>query len=167
MTARAAMLLILGVLAWPTQGAAAPPASERSAPVVPYFPAKPTGPIGVEYTLATTPAVGVPLEIEIKARVESDVKGLAIEANASAPRAVLVTAPRLVESADGVYSWTITVVPLSTEAGYLSVIVAGRVDGVAQARAVMVPLHGARGPAPVAESAGREALIALPVQETP
>jgi hypothetical protein len=80
---------------------------------------------------------------------------------------VLVTAPRLVDSADGVYSWTITVVPLSTEAGYLSVIVAGRVDGVAQARAVTVPLHGVQGPAPVVEFAGREALIALPVQETP
>jgi len=41
------MLLILGVLAWPTQGAAAPPASERGAPTMPYFPSKPTGPIGV------------------------------------------------------------------------------------------------------------------------
>ena len=161
------MLLMVGVLAWPMQSGAAPPASERSAPTLPYFPAKPTGPIGVEYTLAAAPAVGVPLEIEIKARVETDVKGLAIEANASAPRAVLVTAPQLVTAADGVYSWTITVVPLSAEPGYLNVIVAGRVDGVAQARAVMVPLHGARGPAPVAESAGREALIALPVQETP
>ena len=38
MTARAAMLLILGVLAWPSQGAAAPPASERSAPLVPHVP---------------------------------------------------------------------------------------------------------------------------------
>ena len=161
------MLLILGVLAWPMQGAAAPPASERSAPMVPYFPAKPTGPIGVEYRLAAAPAVGVPLEIEIKARVEADVKGLAIEANASAPRAVLLIGPQLVTAADGVYSWTITVVPLRTEAGYLSVIVAGRVDGVAQARAVTVPLHGAPGPSPVVDSAGREALIALPVQETP
>jgi len=167
MTARAATVLILGALAWPMQGAAAPPASEGSAPMVPYFPAKPTGPIGVEYTLAAAPAVGVPLEIEIKARVEAEVKGLAIEANASAPRAVLVTAPQLVTAADGVYSWTITVVPLRTEAGYLSVIVAGRVDGVAQARAVTVPLHGVQGPAPVVEPAGREALIALPAQETP
>ncbi|HEY3518944.1 MAG TPA: hypothetical protein VGL98_17980, partial [Gammaproteobacteria bacterium] len=65
--------------------------------------------------------------------------------------------------------WKITVVPLAAEAGYLSLIVAGRVDGVAQARGVTVPLRSAAagGPAPAAEAAGPEALIALPVQETP
>ena len=166
---RARTLLIAAILAWPSLAAAAPPAAERAAPVRLRLPVKPTGPIAVEYTLAAAPAVGVPLEIAVKARVEADVKGLAIEANASAPRAVLVSAPELVTAADGVYSWTITVVPLSAEAGYLSVIVAGRVDGVAQARGVTVSLHGAaaQGPAPAAEAAGREALIALPAQETP
>jgi hypothetical protein len=169
MRAPTATLLILGVLALPSLVAAAPPADERATPAPLRLPVKPTGPIAVEYTLAGAPAVGVPLEIAVKARVEADVKGLAIEANPSAPQAVLVTAPELVTSANGVYSWTITVVPLTAEAGYLSVIVAGRVDGVAQARGVTVSLRGARaqGLAPAADAAGREALIALPVQETP
>lgn len=166
---RARTLLLAAILAWPSLVAAAPPAAERATPARLRLPVKPTGPIAVEYTLAAAPAVGVPLEIAVKARVEADVKGLAIEANPSAPRAVLVSAPELVTAADGVYSWTIRVVPLSADAGYLSVIVAGRVDGVAQARGVTVSLHGAgaAGPAPAAEAAGREALIALPAQETP
>ena len=166
---KASTLLILAALAWPTLVAAAPPADERATPTPLRIPVKPTGPIAVEYTLAAGPAVGVPLEIAVTARVEADVKGLAIEANPSAPQAVLVTAPELVTAADGVYSWTITVVPLTAEAGYLSVIVAGRVDGVPQARGVTVSLHGAQphGPAPAPEAAGREALIALPAQETP
>ncbi|HET7609410.1 MAG TPA: hypothetical protein VFL84_12085 [Gammaproteobacteria bacterium] len=166
---RARALLLLAVLACPALGTAAPPADERPAPARLRVPGKPTGPIAVEYTLAGAPAVGVPLEIAVKARVEADVKGLAIEANPSAPRAVLVTPPELVTAADGVYSWTITVVPLAVEAGYLSVIVAGRVDGVAQARGVTVSLHGAavQGAAPSAGPADPEALIALPVEETP
>jgi hypothetical protein len=169
MTTRSATLLLLGVFALPALVNAAPPADERATPARPSLPVKPTGPIAVEYTLAAVPAVGVPLEIEVKARVEPDVKGLAIEANPSSPGAVLVTQPKLVTAADGVYAWTITVVPLSADAGYLSVIVAGRVDGVPQARGVTVSLHGngSQGPAPAASAAGREALIALPVQETP
>ena len=160
---------MLAVLACPALAAAAPPADERPTPARLRVPVKPTGPIAVEYTLAAAPAVGEPLEIAVKARVEADVKGLAIEANPSAPRAVLVTPPELVTAADGVYSWTITVVPLKADAGYLSVIVAGRVDGVAQARGVTVSLHGAaaQGAAPSADAAGREALIELPAQETP
>jgi hypothetical protein len=134
-----------------------------------HLPAKPTGPIAVEYH------VGAPLPASRRsprsrsARVELDVEGLTIEANASAPHAVLLTPPAVVTAGDGVYAWKITVVPLAAEAGYLSVIVAGRVDGVAQARGVTVPLRGeaAGGPAPAAETAGPEALIALPVQETP
>ena len=133
--------------------------SERSSPPVAHLPAKPTGPIAVEYRVAAPPTVGAPLEIDVSARVEPDVKGLTIEANASAPRVVLLTPPTVVTAGDGVFAWKITVVPLAAEAGYLSVIVAGRVDGVAQARAVTVPL--------AREAAGREALIALPVQETP
>lgn len=169
MTARAATLLLVSVLAGPSLVAAAPPPSERPAPTAQSMPGKPTGPIAVEYTLAAAPAVGVPLEIAVKARVEPDVNGLAIEANPSAPRAVLVTAPELVTAADGVYSWRITVVPLAAEAGYLNVIVAGQVDGVAQARGITVSLRGAgaSGAQPAADAAAREALIELPAQETP
>ena len=158
---------IAAILAWPSLGVAAPRAAERASPAVAHLPAKPTGPIAVEYQTGAAPVVGVPLEIEVRARVESDVKGLTIEANASAPHAVLVTPPTVVTAGDGVYAWKVTVVPLAAEAGYLSLIVAGRVDGVAQARGVTVPLRSvAGGPAPAAKAAGPEALIALPVQET-
>ena len=170
MRARTAITtFIAAILAWPSLGLAAPRAAERASPAVAHLPAKPTGPIAVEYRIAATPAVGVPLDIEVSARVEPVVKGLTIEANASAPRAVLVTPPAVVTAGDGVYAWKITVVPLAAEAGYLSIIVAGRVDGVAQARGVTVPLRGvATGePRPAAAAAGPEALIALPVQETP
>ncbi len=66
------------------------------------------------------------------------------------------------------YSWQITVVPLAAEAGYLSVIVSGTIDGVDQARSVTISLRSAApadAPAPVA--GGGETLIALPVQESP
>ena len=94
-------------------------------------------------------------------------QGLSIEANASAPHAVLVSPPAVVAAGDDVYTWRITVVPLAVEAGYLSIIVAGRVDGLAQSRGVTVSLRSeaARGPVPAAQGAGPEALIALPVQE--
>jgi hypothetical protein len=163
-----AIMLAAAVLALASPAAATPP-SKGLAPALPNLRVKPTGPIGVEYHVRAQPAVGVPLEIEVKARVERDVNGLTIEAHASAPRAVLLTTPELVTADEGVYSWTITVVPLAAEAGYLNVIVAGRVDGVAQARGVTIPLRAAAAedPAPVAAAAGREALIALPVQETP
>ena len=166
---RAITTFVAAVLAWPSLGLAAPRASERSSPPVAHLPAKPTGPIAVEYRVAAPPTVGAPLEIDVSARVEPDVKGLTIEANASAPRAVLLTPPTVVTAGDGVFAWKIIVVPLAAEAGYLSVIVAGRVDGVAQARAVTVPLRSvaAAGPTPAAEVAGPEAIIALPVQETP
>jgi hypothetical protein len=110
----------------------------------------------------------VPLELAVTARVEADVSNLTIEADASSPRAVLVASPELVAAADGVYSWRIAVVPLAAEAGYLTVIVAGAVDGLAQARSVTVSLRSAGSPdaAPVAAGGG-ETLIALPVQEGP
>jgi hypothetical protein len=166
---RAITTFVAAVLAWPSLGLAAPRAGERSSPPVAHLPAKPTGPIAVEYRVAAPPTVGAPFEIEISARVEPDVKGLTIEANPSAPRAVLLTPPTVVTAGDGVFAWKIIVVPLAADAGYLNLIVAGRVDGVAQARAVTVPLRSvaASGATPAAEAAGPEALIALPVQETP
>jgi hypothetical protein len=169
MKAVTAMTVVAAILGCALSAAAAPPESERAAPALRDRPVKPTGPIAVEYDVPTPPAVGVPLKIDVKARVEPDVNGLTIEASASAPRALLITAPELVTATNGVYVWTITVVPLAAEAGYLNVIVAGRIDGVPQARGITVPLHGApgEGPAPVAAAQGREALIALPVHETP
>ena len=86
------------------------------------------------------------------------------------PRAVLVTEPEaVVAGADGLYSWTITVVPLAADAGYLSVVVSGQVEGLAQARSVTIPLASgaAESAAPLPQPADGEALIALPVQESP
>jgi hypothetical protein len=168
MRKRTAVVLLMAVLASPALGVAAPRAAERAAPARVDLPVKPTGPIGVEYRVAAQPAVGVPLEIAVTARVQAEVGRVTIEAAASSTRAVLVTTPALVSSGAGVYSWTITVVPLVAEAGYLSVIVAGEVDGVAQARSVTVPLRAAGAPSSApAPAANGEALIALPVQESP
>jgi hypothetical protein len=168
MSKRTVIALLTAALAWPTLAAAAPRATERATPERSDVRVKPTGPIGVEYRVAAQPAVGVPLEIAVTARVQAEVGRVTIEAAASSTRAVLVTTPALVSSGAGVYSWTITVVPLVAEAGYLSVIVAGEVDGVAQARSVTVPLRAAGAPSSApAPAANGEALIALPVQESP
>ena len=169
MRKRTTATLLAAVLAWPSLVGAAPRAEERASPAAADLPVKPTGPIGVEYRVAAQPAVGVPLEIAVTARVQADVGRVTIEAAASSGSAVLVAAPALVRSGEGVYAWTITVVPLAPEGGYLSVIVAGDVDGVAQARSITVPLRSAEASGSVspARSAGRETLIALPVQESP
>ena len=161
-------LLAASLMMWPLLTAAAPRVLERAAPAAAELPGKPTGPILVEHRLAADPAVGVPLDITVTARVDAAASGLSIEANATVPRAALVTPPRLLEAGAGVYSWQITVVPLAAEAGYLSVIVSGTIDGVDQARSVTISLRSAAPadlPAPTA--GGGETLIALPVQESP
>jgi hypothetical protein len=80
-----------------------------------------------------------------------------------------VTPPQLTTATDGSYVWELTVVPLAAEAGYLSVIVSGASEGVAQASSVTISLRSAAGPAETALSAAAEgeALIELPVQESP
>ena len=168
MRQRTAVALVAASLAWPLSAGAAPRAVERAAPAAAELPGKPTGPILVEHRLAADPAVGVPLEVMVTARVDAAAGGLSIEANATAPRVALVTPPRFLAAGEGVYSWQITVVPLAAEAGYLSVIVSGTIDGVDQARSVTISLRSATpadSPAPVA--GGGETLIALPVQESP
>jgi hypothetical protein len=166
MTQRAIMVFWAVLLAWPLAGRAAPRGVEIAART--ERPDKPTGPIVVEHQLRARPAVGVALEIVVTARVEGDVGRLSIEANATAPSAVVVSPPVPTGTDDGVYSWEITVVPLAVEAGYLSVIVSGSIDGVAQARSVTIALRSAaqREPAAVTVADG-ETLIALPVQESP
>ncbi len=168
MRRRTTAALLAASLAWPLSTGAAPRVAERAAPAAAELPGKPTGPIVVEHRLAADPAVGVPLEISVTARVDAAAGGLSIEANATVPRAALVTPPRLLAAGEGVYSWQITVVPLAVEAGYLSVIVSGTIDGLDQARSVTISLRSAApadAPAPVA--GGGETLIALPVQESP
>ena len=162
-----AVALVAAVLGCSLHVDAAPRSLERAARA--ELPGKPTGPISVEYRLAAEPAVGVPLTVTVTARVENDVGTLGIEASPTAPRAALVTAPQLASAGDGNYVWELTVVPLAAEAGYWSVIVSGASDGVAQASSVTISLRSVAPPEETAlpAAAGGEALIALPVQETP
>ena len=168
MKRRIVTALVVACLAWAPLIGAAPRIGGIAPPSRAERPDKPTGPIAVEHRLAARPAVGVPVKIAVTARVEGDVGRLSIEATATVPRAVLVSPPLLVAAGAGVYSWEITVVPLAADAGYLSVIVAGSIDGVAQARSVTIALHGAVAAEalPVTVDEG-ETLIALPVQESP
>ena len=110
----------------------------------------------------------MPLAITINARVQGGAP-LRLEVTASDASSMLVTVPTLAASEAGQYSWRVTVVPLAAEAGYLNVIVAGDVEGVAQASAVTISLGSAPEAAPPAPASGAqpEALIALPVLETP
>lgn len=169
MTRRTITVLAAAILSAGAVAHAAPRADVAPASVAERLPVKPGGPIAVEYRLAAQPLVGTPLEIAITARVEAGVTDLAIEANPSAPRAVLLTPVEVVARGDGVYSWNITVVPLATEAGYLTVLVSGQAEGLTQSRSVTVPLGSAApaGATPAPEAAEGEALIALPVQEGP
>lgn len=170
MTYHAAKWLVAALLACPLVAGAAPRLLERAAAGA-ELPTKPTGPIAIEHRLAARPAVGVPLEIAVTARVAADARAVRIEVDASLPRAVLVTPAMLDSTAGGVYRWTITVVPLVAEAGYLNVIVSAGVDGVAQADAVTVSLRSTAtsgvARAPAGAAGGGERLIALPVQESP
>jgi hypothetical protein len=144
------------------------PESTRNDPRL-ELPGKPTGPIAVEHRMPAEPAVGIPLAIEITARVEAEVGALRIEANASSPRAVLVAPPVLTSVDDGIYAWTVTVVPLTADAGYLSVIVSGNIDGESQARSVTLSLRSDAASDAAASAAvlDGETLIALPVHESP
>jgi len=168
-------LLVAALLACPLLASAAPRLEERDAvrAAVPFeLRAKPTGPIAIDYRLAGLagePAVGVPQTLHVRARVAPDARDVRIEVDASVPAAVLVAPPTLEASDAGTYRWTITVVPLAADAGYLHVIVSAHVDGVAQADAVTVSLRSAAAPAaaPRGPDAGEENLIALPVRESP
>lgn len=158
--------LLLSVV--PSVVAGAPQTDAGAPRAIRELPGKPTGPIVVDYLLERTPAVGVPFAITINARVQDGAE-LRLEVTASAPSSTLVTVPTLAASDAGQYSWRVTVVPLAAEAGYLNVIVAGEVEGVAQASAVTISLRSAveAAPAAAAPVAQPEALIALPVLETP
>jgi hypothetical protein len=169
---RRASSIVVGAVSfvWTVLAAAAPHGAEHVRASV-ELPSKPTGPIALEHRLTAAPAIGVPLRIAVAAHVEGDFGRLDLEATATHPTAALVVTPTLVALDGGVYSWEIIVVPLVAEAGYLSVIVSGTIDGLAQARSVTIPLRsaGAAAPAaaPVVATRNGETLIALPVQESP
>jgi len=167
MSTRATLTLLLAAL--PIAAVAAPRTLDESAHAA-YFelPGKPTGPIAVEFRLTAVPAVGVPLTIAITARADGETASLWLETSASEPRDVLLAVPTAVAARDGAHAWELTVVPLAADAGYLTVVVTGEIDGVSQSRAVTIALRGPEAPpaAAAAEGAG-ETLIALPVVETP
>lgn len=145
--------------------AAAPPEAVRPA-VHAARPSKPTGPIAVEHRTAATPQVGVPLTISVTARVAA-AAALTLDATASRPDALLVGTAVLVSEEAGRFEWVLTVVPLALDAGFVNVVVAGTIDGVAQAHSVAIPLRVAPEPAGSAPTpAAGEALIALPVDES-
>lgn len=159
-----AMLTVAGLGG--AAASAAPPATERAAPAWSGPPAKPTGPIAVDYRVAATPAIGVPLAVELTARVADPGARLALEAIPSDPGLLHALTPVLVASAEGRFEWSVTVVPMAADAGFLNVVVSGEIDGVAQARSVAIRVRGgAARSAPDRATLG-EALIELPVEES-
>lgn len=166
MSTRATLMLLL--VALPIAAVAAPRTLDESVRAVQYeLPGKPTGPIAVDYRLTAVPAVGVPLTIAITARADGETAGLRLETSASEPRDVLLAVPTVVAARDGAHAWELTVVPLAADAGYLTVVVTGEIDGVSQSRAVTIALRGSEAPpAAVAGQSAGETLIALPVVET-
>ena len=166
MSSKATLTLLL--VALPLAAAAAPRALDESARAARFErPGKPTGPIAVDYRLAAAPAVGVALTISITARADGETAGLRLETIASEPRDVLLTVPTAVASTDGAHAWELTVVPLTPDAGYLTVVVMGEIDGVSQARTVSIALRASETPAAAATEGMAETLIALPVLESP
>jgi hypothetical protein len=161
--------LIAGVVAAAPLALAAAPEKAGAPPQPVRFesPGKPTGPIAVEHQFGGHLAVGASVSLTITARVEPGAGELAIETTATEPRAVVLSAPVLVATGSGRYSWQLTVVPLAVDAGYLNVVVSGEIDGVPQARTVTVALRSAEPPAVAAPPSDDEPLIALPVEETP
>jgi hypothetical protein len=170
MSGRAIWLIVVCVGALPGVSGAAPREVAEARTMTPaQLPVKPTGPIAVEHHLASEPSVGEPLTITISARVSGSTDGLGLETSASHPGAVLLTLPTLVANVESEYTWTVTVVPLAADAGYLNVVVAGEVDGLPQARSVTIALRSklAATSAEPAAHGNSETLIALPVRETP
>jgi hypothetical protein len=147
--------------------AAAPP--ESPAPVT-HDEAKPTGPIAVDVHLDAEPALGVPLTVTVMARADG-VDRLDLEVRADDPAALVIGAVSPPLDRAGARRWIVTVVPVRASGGYLSVVVAGEIDGVAQARSVVVAIRPAgaeapaRAPSAAPAGAGGENLSLLPVEE--
>jgi hypothetical protein len=132
--------------------------------------AKPTGPIGVDVRIAAPPALGAPLTVTVTARAEA-IEGLALEVHADDPAALAIVAQSAPVDRAGARSWEITVIPMRTAGGNLGVVVAGDIDGVAQAGSVVTPIRLAEAtpalrarPLAVPEAGGVN-LSLLPVEE--
>ena len=132
--------------------------------------AKPLGPIAVDVRLATPPALGVPLTVTVTARAEA-IDRLELEVRADDATALAIGTQSGPVDRAGARSWIVIVVPMRASGGNLSVVVAGEIDGVAQAQSVTTRVRPAGGvPAARALSvapseATGENLSLLPVEE--
>ena len=132
--------------------------------------AKPLGPIAVDVRLAAPPALGVPLTVTVTARAEA-VDRLELEVRTDDSAALVIGAQSGPLDRAGVRSWVVSVVPVRATGGNLSVVVAGEIDGVAQAQSVTTKVRPA-GAVPTVRAlsiapaeAGGEHLSLLPVEE--
>ncbi len=150
------------------------PAAPRGAPVAEMQEeAKPHGPIAIDVRLAAPPVLGVTLTVSITARAQA-IDRLELEVHADDSAALVIGAPSSPVDGAGSRSWVVTVVPMRTSGGNLSVVVSGEIEGVAQAQSVttkirpagILPTVRALSAAPAAPAeAGGENLSLLPVEE--
>jgi hypothetical protein len=125
--------------------------------------------IAVVVRAAVAPALGVPLEVSVLARSPAPGR-LAIEAHADGSVLTIASVSTPVDE-DGGRRWIVTVVPMRESGGNLSLVVAGDVDGVEQAKSVVFPvrLPGAAGEVRAQSVAPARAdgenLSLLPVEE--
>jgi hypothetical protein len=160
--------ILLALFAAVVTGAVA--AAPLDAPAATRDEAKPLGPIAVDVRLAAPPALGVPLTVTVTARAEA-VDRLDLEVRTDDSAALVIGGQSGPVDRAGARSWVVTVVPLRASGGNLSVVVAGEIDGVAQAQSVTtkVALAGAvptvRALSVAPAEAGGENLSLLPVEE--
>jgi hypothetical protein len=160
--------LVLVFVAAVVTGAVA--AAPLDAPVATHQEAKPLGPIAVDVRLAAPPALGVPLTVTVTARAEA-IDRLDLEVYTDDSAALVIAGQSGPVDRAGARTWVVTVVPLRAWGSNVSVVVAGEIDGVAQAQSVTtkvipagaVPAVRALSIAPV--EAGGENLSLLPVEE--
>ncbi len=161
---------MLALVAAVVTGAVA--AAPLDAPAVTTHEAKPLGPIAVEVRLGAPPALGVPLTVTVTARADAAaVDRLVLETRVDDSAALAIGAQTGPVDRAGARSWVVTVVPMRASGGTLSVVVAGEIEGVAQASSVTTEVRPA-GAVPTVRAlsvapakAGGENLSLLPVEE--
>lgn len=162
----AAIVLALFAPIVTTAAAAAP----LDAPVATHQEAKPLGPIAVDVRLAAPPALGVPLTMTVTARAEA-IDRLDLEVHTDDSAALVIAGQSGPVDRAGARTWVVTVVPLRASGGNVSVVVAGEIDGVAQAQSVTTKVIPAgavstvRALSSAPAKAGGENLSLLPVEE--
>jgi hypothetical protein len=162
----ALLLALIGV-------AAAAAAAPRETPVVAtQLEAKPKGPIAVDVRLAAPPALGSPLTVTVTARADG-IDRLVLEVRADDPAGLAIGAVSAPVDRAGARTWSVIVVPVRSSGANLSIVVAGEIDGVAQAQSVVTPVRPAGAAPPVRAMAvgpstrDGENLTLLPVEELP